>query len=448
MRDRSHINICMFLGACTEPGNFRIVTELMDGDVDGLIHGSKTKKPVPLSLYQKLCIVRDAAKGILWLHKTDPPIIHRDLKPANILVRNEGRGNYTVKVTDFGLSAMKKRNKRLKDGADGAKGTPLYMAPEVLLMEPFDEKADTYAFGVCLWEILTGDDPFAEHDDYDRFKSAVVRGERPRIPATMPIKLQEFLARLWHQSPSKRYDFQRIVEKLNSFIVDSTVEDPVGSEFWKTYFVGEESVPVDTWLRKLFEFSNLRLGSVDVATVKPSAPTSFYEDTSYDETPAPAAAASAAASAASGGTEAEQLIRLLKQMFLVSSSDDRITLERFGFVLHWHGPMSKSPAWIDALRRRVRQPWFFGDYSAQQAESHLASEQPGAYLVRYSSNPGAYTIVRKHDAGIGHIRVNRTPNGFEIHNTTYPDLHTLIETSGPAYQLQRAAKGSPYQAYL
>ena len=56
---------------------------------------------------------------------------------------------------------------------DRAMGTPLWMAPEVMLFKPFNEKVDVYSFGIVLWEIVMRQAPFPHHTDYNVFRDAV-----------------------------------------------------------------------------------------------------------------------------------------------------------------------------------------------------------------------------------------------------------------------------------
>ena len=102
MRNSLHPNIILFMGACTIPGQFMIVTELLHGDVEKLMQQQGLSMPI----FQRILLARDAALGLTWLHKNDPSIIHRDLKTANLLYEKI-ENSYRVKVCDFGLSAFK-----------------------------------------------------------------------------------------------------------------------------------------------------------------------------------------------------------------------------------------------------------------------------------------------------------------------------------------------------
>lgn len=112
------------------------------------------------------------------LHRGDFVVIHRDLKPENLLVDE----NYRVKVCDFGLSQVKESPEEdLMDPKGRLRGSPLWMAPEVLAQQPFrwrrvygercvgifahapsrSQMADVYAFALVLWEAVTRQKPYA-----------------------------------------------------------------------------------------------------------------------------------------------------------------------------------------------------------------------------------------------------------------------------------------------
>ena len=124
-----------------------------------------------------------AAQGMCYLHAQDLGIIHRDLKSHNLLVGD----SFEVKVADFGLTVV--RNKvadtisstasyaKNGEGAEaedeeegafyGIRGTPQWMAPEVMEGQRYNEKVDVYSFGIVLTEIFTRQMPFA--DSYKGF---------------------------------------------------------------------------------------------------------------------------------------------------------------------------------------------------------------------------------------------------------------------------------------
>ena len=99
--------------------------------------------------------VGDVASGLAYLHANTPPIIHQDIKPANVLI--DDKRNYAI--TDFGISSTQRQHHLY----DNTSGTLAYMAPERFVDETPRAESDIYAFGVTLYELLTGQVPFGEN---------------------------------------------------------------------------------------------------------------------------------------------------------------------------------------------------------------------------------------------------------------------------------------------
>jgi serine/threonine protein kinase len=214
------------MGACTVPGKMMIVTELMRGDLERLI----LEEQVNLSMLTRMKMARDAALGMLWLHSSNPQIIHRDLKASNLLVDD----NLNCKICDFGLSQFTPKGKHLIDGKEGAKGTPLWMAPEVMMGEPFNEKADVYSFGLILWFLLTKHEPYEDYDELESFtRDICVNRVRPFIPNDCDPSLRELIVKCWDHNPQARPKFSEIITRIEHIMVDLAIEDKVGRTFWK-----------------------------------------------------------------------------------------------------------------------------------------------------------------------------------------------------------------------
>jgi len=110
----------------------------------------------PLAARVALHAIRGALQALAYAHARG--IVHRDIKPENIMVTPDGQ----VKVTDFGLALAKGDVRLTQEGM--IVGTVLYLAPEVVMEQPYDNRADLYAIGAVLYELLTGRPPFASHD--------------------------------------------------------------------------------------------------------------------------------------------------------------------------------------------------------------------------------------------------------------------------------------------
>jgi Tol biopolymer transport system component len=164
----NHPHIASIYGLEESPGGFALVLELVDGPTlaDRLVHG-------PLRLDEAWPIARQVSEALEAAH--DNGIVHRDLKPGNIKVRADG----TVKVLDFGLAKA-----FASTGAEAAAGvsqsptltspaatragvimgTAAYMSPEQARGRSVDKRADVWAYGCVLYEMLVGTRPFAGDD--------------------------------------------------------------------------------------------------------------------------------------------------------------------------------------------------------------------------------------------------------------------------------------------
>jgi len=120
-----HPNILSLIGVAInelETDKIYLVAELMH---NGTLQEVLLKKRDNIDWKLKIKFSLDIAKGLEYLHSHNPKIIHRDLKPANCLVDK----NWTVKISDFGLSTIKSKVEYTMTSV----GTPIYMAPEVIL---------------------------------------------------------------------------------------------------------------------------------------------------------------------------------------------------------------------------------------------------------------------------------------------------------------------------
>jgi serine/threonine protein kinase len=117
----------------------------------------------PLPLPEALSLARDIAAGLDALHAAG--IVHRDLKPANIVLTTGPEGAERAVITDFGLATAQGSNATDSEtGLNRAGGSPDYMAPEQFRKAPPAIAADLYAFGLILFEMITGQRPFPQED--------------------------------------------------------------------------------------------------------------------------------------------------------------------------------------------------------------------------------------------------------------------------------------------
>ena len=201
----NHSNIAQVYGLQDVDGTPAIVMELVEGPTlaDRIAQG-------PLALDEVLAIARQIALALEAAHEHG--VIHRDLKPSNVKLRPDG----TVKVLDFGLAKVFESEGRapspssmsptitspaLATGVGVILGTAAYASPEQARGRTVDKRADIWAFGVVLYEMVTGRRLF-EGEDLTETIAAVVKSE-PDLSG-VPAQLQRLLRRCLEKDPRKR----------------------------------------------------------------------------------------------------------------------------------------------------------------------------------------------------------------------------------------------------
>jgi serine/threonine protein kinase len=207
-----HPNLLLFMGWCADPP--LIATEFMRrGSLHSILRANGGHLGAPRTHHAAVSV----AKGMQYLHSRSPPILHLDLKSPNILVDDKWR----VKIADFGLARA--RRNTLVSGRSGFHGTPEWMAPEMLRAEDYDEKADSYSYGVVLWELLAAQTPWNELHPMQVVAVVGYSDRRLTLPPEAKDFAQENLVTraiadlFWEcasKTPRTRPGFDEILERL------------------------------------------------------------------------------------------------------------------------------------------------------------------------------------------------------------------------------------------
>jgi serine/threonine-protein kinase len=225
----NHHNICSLF----DVGPNFLVMELVEG---ATLAERIAEGPIPVE--EALHIAAQIAEALQAAH--DSGIVHRDLKPSNIKIRPDG----TVKVLDFGLAKMGSGT----DSAAAARadsptlslaatqagmilGTAAYMSPEQARGKPVDKRADIWAFGAVLYEMVTGRQLF-RGEDVSEVLASVIMQEPDFDP--IPTKVRQVLKRCLEKDPKKRLrDISGVALLLeHESAIVSTAHQPSPKTFW------------------------------------------------------------------------------------------------------------------------------------------------------------------------------------------------------------------------
>eukprot|EP00252_Welwitschia_mirabilis_P006111 TRINITY_DN1682_c0_g2_i1.p1 TRINITY_DN1682_c0_g2~~TRINITY_DN1682_c0_g2_i1.p1 ORF type:complete len:1496 (-),score=345.43 TRINITY_DN1682_c0_g2_i1:320-4807(-) len=206
-----HPNVVAFYGVVPDGpgGTLATVTEYM---VNGSLKQVLQRKDRSIDRRKRWLITMDAAFGMEYLHSKN--IVHFDLKCENLLVNMRDSQRPICKVGDLGLSKIKQHT--LVSG--GVRGTLPWMAPELLngSSSMVSEKVDVFSFGIVMWELLTGEEPYANMH-YGAIIGGIVSNTlRPPVPSWCEPAWRALMEQCWSADPSSRPSFTEIANRLRA----------------------------------------------------------------------------------------------------------------------------------------------------------------------------------------------------------------------------------------
>ncbi|GLT75347.1 hypothetical protein SLA2020_470780 [Shorea laevis] len=196
LRKLKHENIIEMLDSFESPQEFCVVTEFAQGELFEILEDDKC-----LPEEQVQAIAKQLVRALHYLHSNR--IIHRDMKPQNILI---GAG-CVVKLCDFGFARAMSTNTIV---LRSIKGTPLYMAPELVREQPYNHTADLWSLGVILYELFVGQPPFYTNSVYALIRHIVK--DPVKYPDDMSPSFKSFLKGLLNKDPQNRLTWPALLE--------------------------------------------------------------------------------------------------------------------------------------------------------------------------------------------------------------------------------------------
>jgi eukaryotic-like serine/threonine-protein kinase len=202
-----HPNVAQILELGEQADILYIVMEYVDGDSVAKVNRLALKRGSPLPPGVSMRIIAETCAGLHAAHQLKDArgeslgVVHRDVSPQNILLTTEGG----AKVIDFGL--VKAKNRTAGETGQGVvKGKIRYMAPEQVASKGVDHRADVWAAGMCLYELLVGHVPYHTEDDLDVVKRLMSADPAPPLDIALPPPIEKVLAKALAKEPERRYE--------------------------------------------------------------------------------------------------------------------------------------------------------------------------------------------------------------------------------------------------
>ena len=146
-----------------------------------------------------------------YLHRKK--ILHRDIKPGNVLLDGDvAGGNFTAKLTDFGVAIMHQGYVGEEHTAET--GTYRWMSPEVIRHENYSLMTDVYSYAILVWQLVTHEIPFQPMSQLEAAGKVAIEDARPPLPPDTPELIKALIERCWSKYPDDRLPFSQIAIEL------------------------------------------------------------------------------------------------------------------------------------------------------------------------------------------------------------------------------------------
>jgi serine/threonine protein kinase len=201
-------------------GRLYFSMELVDGPTLDLLLAREGALP----LERGLAIAIQICEGLEEAHGATPPLIHRDLKPSNIFVTSRNATDF-VKIGDFGIAKVVGEATAGLTVTGTSLGTPRYMAPEQWQGRDIDLRADLYAVGMVLYEILAGRTPFPVVSTVEALMYQHLHERPTELSTVIPLQVRREVMRLLAKEPADRHPDAPTLRRSLRAALDEIAED-------------------------------------------------------------------------------------------------------------------------------------------------------------------------------------------------------------------------------
>lgn len=248
------------------------------------------------------------------------------------------------------------------------RGTPVFMPPEILnpaFVGIPCKKTDIYSFGITLWELFAGEFAFEEYRTVDQLTRAVYNECAMPPKHKIPTELRNLVYSCISYDPNQRPEFEQCVSSIGEIILNHVISDESGIALWNQLGKDTDSFEAKKFLETLYSY--------------------FGFNPSKD---------------------------LKKYVKTLLSDNDKVNIFNFGKFLLFFGPIVSTAAdgsqftFLDRIEKFKSCNFFYPQITTPVAEGKMCTKTNGYFLLRLStSNPGYFTITRKYQGRVDHLRI-------------------------------------------